>query len=177
MLLFSNKMYENFSTTDALNAVASTEKKVNEMVSTVDGSHVRFPKKIVLDKGLAMGSLKMAPGNWLDYGIEVPANKKLGIHAPGAASMELHVDGKINGHQINGHDINGNRFCIDGVCINKTHLEMLTGKRHHFISNYKKNRFMKQEGDEHAWKLEFKPDWADEKKRLFFHNINGEIPY
>ena len=44
------------------------------MVSKVDGSHVRFPKKVVLYKGLAMGSLKMAPGNWLDYGIEIPAN-------------------------------------------------------------------------------------------------------
>ena len=92
--LVMNKQ-ENFTTAQALDAVKSTEKKVNDMVSKVDGSHVRFPKKVVLDKGLAMGSLKMAPGNWLDYGIEVPANKKLGIHAPGAGTMELHVDHKI----------------------------------------------------------------------------------
>jgi hypothetical protein len=97
LVLGNNK--EDFTTTQALDAVKSTEKKVNEMVSKVDGSHVRFPKKVVLDKGLAMGSLKMAPGNWLDYGIEVPANKKLGIHAPGAGTMELHVDHKI----VTGH--------------------------------------------------------------------------
>jgi len=97
LFLVMNKMnkQENFTTVQALDAVKSTEKKVNDMVSKVDGSHVRFPKKVVLDKGLAMGSLKMAPGNWLDYGIEIPANKKLGIHAPGAGTMELHVDHKI----------------------------------------------------------------------------------
>jgi hypothetical protein len=100
MLLLSNKMYENFTTVQALDAVKATEKKVNEMVSKVDGSHVRFPKKVVLDKGLAMGSLKMAPGNWLDYGIEVPAGKKVGIHAPGNGTMELHVDNTIKTSHI-----------------------------------------------------------------------------
>jgi hypothetical protein len=110
---------ENFTTTQALDAVIATEKKVNEMVSKVDGSHVRFPKKVVLDKGLAMGSLKMAPGNWLDYGIEVPAGKKVGIHAPGNGTMELHVDNTIKTAKI----------CLGGTCIDENDLQMMKSGR------------------------------------------------
>ena len=115
MLLLSNKMYEKFTNAQALDAVKSTEQKVNEMVSKIDGTHVRFPKKVVLDKGLAMGSLKMAPGNWLDYGIEVPAGKKLGIHAPGNGTMELHVDNTIKAQKL----------CLGNKCITEKDLSKL----------------------------------------------------
>jgi len=169
MLLLSNKMYEKFSTTQALDAVKSTEKKVNEMVSKVDRSHVRFPKKVVLDKGLAMGALKMAPGNWLDYGIEVPAGKKVGIHAPGNGTMELHVDNKLHTGEIHA----ASKICIGGACITKAHIDLLKGDRHFFLANSHKNRFLKQEGDIHAWKAEFKPGWADERKRLYIFSHKG----
>lgn len=120
LLLLSNNMYENFTTTQALDAVKSTEKKVNDIVSKVDGTHVRFNKNVYLDKGLAMGSLKMAPGNWLDYGIEVPAGKKLGIHAPGNGTMELHVDNKVQTQKLQADEL-----CLGNKCINSNHLSML----------------------------------------------------
>jgi hypothetical protein len=48
ILLFSNKMYEDFTTTDALNAVASTEKKVNDMALNVGPNNIDFKSKIRL---------------------------------------------------------------------------------------------------------------------------------
>jgi hypothetical protein len=48
MLIFSNKMYENFSTTQALDAVKSTETKVNNMATLVGGDYIDLKSKIKL---------------------------------------------------------------------------------------------------------------------------------
>ena len=112
-LILSKKVSENFTTTQALDAVKSTETKVNSIISEVDTDSVTFGKKVVLNKGLEMGSLKMAPGNWLDYGIEVPAGKKVGIHAPGNDTMELHVD-----NTIKTSNIYTDKLTVNGLKIN-----------------------------------------------------------
>jgi hypothetical protein len=187
MLLFSNKMYENFSTTQALDAVKSTETKVNNMATKVGADYVDLKSGIRLSKNWKNGATATNSEISNDIGhykkLMVIGNKSSGTRKVGIWDhLDVHGNQNVTGNSSANKfesrgDVNGKRFCIDGVCINKTHLEMLTGKRHHFISNWKKNRFMKQEGNEDSWKLEFKEDWADEKKRLFFHNINGEIPY
>jgi len=159
MLLFSNKMYENFTSTQALDAVKSTEKKVNDIFYKVDKDWVRTHKNIYSEKEIKAKTIRSTQ--------DVIATRNMTATGNVNAKKDVNAANKVN----------AKNFCIDGVCINKTHLEMLTGKRHHFISNWKKNRFMKQEGNEHSWKLEFKPDWADSKKRLFIHNINGSIPF
>ena len=110
---------ENFTTTQALDAVQATEKKVNSLITSYDGTHVKFGKKVILDKGLVMGSLKMAPGNWLDYGIEVPAGKKVGFHAPGNDTMELHVDNTIKTANI----------CLGKTCIDEGDLKKMKSSR------------------------------------------------
>jgi hypothetical protein len=56
LLLFSNKMYENFSTTDALNAVASTEIKVNNMATKVGADYTDFKSGIRLSKNWMSGA-------------------------------------------------------------------------------------------------------------------------
>jgi len=48
MLLLSNKMYENFTTAQALDAVKSTETKVNNMVINAGANHVDLKSKIRL---------------------------------------------------------------------------------------------------------------------------------
>jgi hypothetical protein len=48
MLLFSNKMYENFTTAQALDAVKSTETKVNNMILNAGANHIDLKSKIRL---------------------------------------------------------------------------------------------------------------------------------
>jgi len=48
MLLLSNKMYEKFSTTQALDAVKSTEAKVNNMAIKADANYLDLKSKIRL---------------------------------------------------------------------------------------------------------------------------------
>ena len=48
MLLFSNKMYEKFTTTQALDAVKSTEAKVNNMIINAGANHIDLKSKIRL---------------------------------------------------------------------------------------------------------------------------------
>ena len=48
MLLLSNKMYEKFTTTQALDAVKSTEKKVNNMIINAGANHIDLKSKIRL---------------------------------------------------------------------------------------------------------------------------------
>ena len=50
MLLLSNKMYENFTTTQALDAVKSIEKKVNDVYYSIDKNWVRTKKVYIVQK-------------------------------------------------------------------------------------------------------------------------------
>ena len=68
------------------------------MISKEDNNHVRFSKKIVAEKGLAVDDLLLSQKNWLDYGISMPGGKKIGIHAP-KGEVHLEVDGYIKVHQ------------------------------------------------------------------------------
>jgi hypothetical protein len=79
MLLFSNKMYENFSTTDALNAVAATEKKVNDVYSEVGDSHVSINKNLALN------------------------SKKLFLRANNDSNHEIYWNQDIDGPEIKGN--------------------------------------------------------------------------
>ena len=55
MLLFSNKMYENFTTAQALDAVKSTETKVNNIFSKVDEDNVSLSKVLSMnDKAIRL---------------------------------------------------------------------------------------------------------------------------
>ena len=55
MLLLSNKMYENFTTTQALDAVKATENKVNDIFSKIDTKKVTMNKHLHLDNILSLG--------------------------------------------------------------------------------------------------------------------------
>jgi len=152
---------ENFSTTDALNAVKSTEQKVNGIVSKVDGTHVKFSKQVHLDKGLKSGSMIFGPksaSGWKDYGISVPGGKHFGIHAPGSGTTVLHVDNQINTHKIEATgDVKAKRFCIGGTCIDENRLKVLAGTRHFFIRAINKKGILsdhgtaKFQGNKKAW--------------------------
>ena len=147
MLLLSNKMYENFTTTQALDAVKSTEKKVNGMFYAVDQNWNKANKGIYSQKSIE------AEGKVVSRKGDVIAGRNV--------TAIVNVNAK--------KDVNANRLCLGGTCITKAHLDILTGKRHFFMANKDKNRFLKQEGNTNSYKAEWKESWADPMKRLFIY--------
>jgi hypothetical protein len=115
MLLFSNKMYENFSTTDALNAVASTEKKVNDMASNVGPNNVDFKSGIRLSKNWMNGANATNSEISNDTGtykkLMVIGNKSSGTRKVGIWD---HLD--VHGNQgITGSLNVGNTLTVNGI--------------------------------------------------------------
>jgi hypothetical protein len=63
MLLLSNKMYEKFTTAQALDAVKSTESKVNNMFHSVDANWIRSKKGIYSEKEIKSKGAIMSAGD------------------------------------------------------------------------------------------------------------------
>jgi hypothetical protein len=172
ILLLSNKVHENFSTTQALDAVKATEKKVNDIALNVGANHIDLKSKIKLS-GKWMNSA--GPKN-SEISNDTTTFKTLMIvgnsSAAGVRKVGIwdHLD--VNGNQnvtgnlaVNG-DVKGKKFCIGGTCIDENHLKVLTGDKHIYIGNKDKNAFLTQEGS--SWSGNFKGTERPEKERQMY---------
>jgi hypothetical protein len=112
ILLFSNKMYENFSTTDALNAVASTEKKVNDIFYSIDKDWARSKKGLYSTyevRGKTVRSME-----------DVISKRNITATGNVNAKKDVNADGNVKGKKL----------CIGGTCINEDILKKLNKKPH-----------------------------------------------
>jgi len=108
ILLFSNKMYENFSTTDALNAVASTEKKVNDIFYSIDKDWARSKKGLYSTyevRGKTVRSME-----------DVISKRNITATGNVNAKKDVNADGNVKGKNL----------CIGKTCLNEDHLKMIT---------------------------------------------------
>jgi hypothetical protein len=136
MLLFSNKMYENFTPTEALDAVKATEKKVNDMASKVGPNNVDFKSGIRLSKNWMNGANDTNSEISNDIGhykkLMVIGNKSSGTRKVGVWDhLDVHGTERVSGNFRAGRvdsdgDIKGKRLCIGGTCLSENHLKILT---------------------------------------------------
>jgi hypothetical protein len=110
ILLFSNKMYENFSTSDALNAVASTEKKVNDMFYTVDRNWTKSTKGHYSKKSIEADSHVVSRKGNVSAKVDVIAGRNM------TATGNVNADGNVKGKKL----------CINDTCLTENHLKLLT---------------------------------------------------
>jgi hypothetical protein len=104
MLLLSNKMYENFTTTQALDAVIATEKKVNDIFHQVDANWVKTNKNIYSAKEIK-SNVAVKVGN---ITLAKSGNK---LWAENAQIDNVKIMKKL---------------CIGGTCLDENHLKLLT---------------------------------------------------
>ena len=147
---------ENFTTTQALDAVKATEKKVNDVYYSIDKEWMRSNKGIFSKRELK------TDGNIFGRNLN--------------ATQGIKAATDVVGKNIKATDgIHGNKLCLGGSCITKDHLDVLLGTRHFFMADKDKGRFLwTAHHDRHWSKAEFKPDYRDENKRLFIYNLNGK---
>ena len=97
MLILSYKISENFTTAQALDAVKSTEKKVNDMFHSVDGKYLKTNKEIKTEKVTLTKDKIWTPNMQVD-------NIKV--------KNTLNMDG-------------GKKICIGGTCLDENILKRL----------------------------------------------------
>ena len=117
MLLFSNKMYENFTTAQALDAVKLTEAKVNNMAVNVGDDFIDLKSGIKLSKGWKDG----ATATTSEISNDTDGFKKLMIVGNKSAGgvRKVGVWDRL--------DVHG-QFCIGGLsptCINQNELKQM----------------------------------------------------
>ena len=142
MLLFSNKMYENFTTAQALDAVKLTEAKVNNMAVNVGDDFIDLKSGIKLSKGWKDGATAttseisndtdgfkklMIVGNKSAGGVrKVGIWDHLDVHGSQIVTGSLSVGSQIvTGSLSVGGDIKGGRLCIGNTCIGEDNLKLL----------------------------------------------------
>jgi hypothetical protein len=154
-LILSKKVSENFTTTQALDAVKATEKKVNDVYYSIEKEWIRSNKGIFSKRELK------TDGNIFGRNLN--------------ATQGIKAATDVVGKNIKATDgIHGKKLCIDGVCIKKEHLQILNGTRHFFMANDAKDRFLWNGRVNGSYsKAEFKPHWADKDKRLFIYTSPG----
>jgi predicted acyltransferase (DUF342 family) len=123
MLLFSNKMYENFSTTDALDAVVATEKKVNDIFFSIDNDWARSKKGLYSQKEIKAKTIRSTED--VTAARNMTATGNVNAKKDVNAAFNVNVAGKVNAVG----DIKGKRFCIGKTCIDEKHLQVLTGDK------------------------------------------------
>jgi len=140
-LLMSNKVSENFTTAQALDAVKATEKKVNEIFNKVDSTSISINKDIALNQ-------KALNLKGTDTNHQVKYNKAIdGPEIKGWRTIQLNVGKKVVakvekvGIKVDG-DVRGKRLCIGGTCIDEQHLQMLTGARDIGILSQKNSKYL-----------------------------------
>jgi hypothetical protein len=148
------KDQEDFTPIEALDAVKSTETKVNNMATKVGADHVDLKSGIRLSKNWKNGANATNSEISNDIGhykkLMVIGNKSSGTRKVGIWDhLDVHgtervsgnfragrvdSDGNINGKKIESSgDVKGKRLCIGGTCIDENRLKVLAGKKHFFL--------------------------------------------
>jgi len=123
VLLISNKVHENFTTVQALDAIKSTEAKVNDIFSHVDDSEVKIDKILKLNQHMKITNpaariyFNDDNNNRLFYnatndGPELKGRKLIKLAAP---------DGVWSTGPLKAGSL-----CIGDTCLNEDHLKMIT---------------------------------------------------
>jgi hypothetical protein len=124
MLLLSNKMYENFSNTDALNAVVSTEKKVNDIFYNVDNDWARSKKGLYSQKEIKSKTIRSTED--VVAGRNMTAEVNVNARAGDVnAKKNVNANGNVNADG----NVKGKKLCIGKTCIDEKHLQVLTGAK------------------------------------------------
>jgi hypothetical protein len=138
MLIFSNKMYENFSTSDALDAVAATEEKVNNIFTEIKENEVTLDKQLINNKGLhvkgniSLDKTKILLAGSNDDNHSISYNKDIdGPQIKGYAGIRFATaDGGVKTVvSINKNKelkVHNGKICINNTCLDENHLKMLT---------------------------------------------------
>jgi len=130
-LIMSDK--ENFSTSDALNAVKSTEKKVNEIFSHVDANKATMKKHLHLNNHLSLQEKQIRIKNAGDANHVIFYNK--GIDGPemkgwNGISLATGVGGAKRVVEIKKDYMKVNaKLCVGGTCINEDDLKKMKSSR------------------------------------------------
>ena len=132
MLILSYKISENFTTTQALDAVKSTQKKVNDMFGTIDSKKATMSKQLHMDNILSLNSKPIRLKNESDNNHVIFYNKDIdgpeikgwnGISlATGNGGAKRVVEIKKDYMKVNG------KICINGTCIDENVLKRLNVK-------------------------------------------------
>jgi hypothetical protein len=107
--LVSNKAYEKFTVSEALDGMKLTEKKVNDMYYSVDKDWNKSKKSIYSQKEIK------AEGN-VSANVDVIAKRNVSASGNVNAKKDVNASGNVN----------AKKFCIGKTCIDESHLQMLT---------------------------------------------------
>jgi hypothetical protein len=124
------KDQEDFTPTEALDAVKATEKKVNDMASKVGPNNVDFKSGIRLSKNWMNG----ANGKNSEISNDIGHYKKLmiiGNKSSGTRKVGIwdHLD--IHGNQYaTGYIKSNSKLCIKGTCFDENDLKKMKSLRH-----------------------------------------------
>ena len=150
--LVSNKAYEKFTVSEALDGMKATEKKVNDAFSKVDKDNVSFDKNVSMNKQLHMGNnvalnknqirlTSASDGNHVIFynkdvdGPEIKGYKGISLAtAEGGAKRVVEI--KKDSMKVNG------KICIGKTCIDENHLKMLTGGIDVYILSQKNKKYL-----------------------------------
>ena len=158
ILLLSNKVSENFTNAQALDAVKATEKKVNDMVVNAGPGRMDLKSGISLTNKFSASSSAtkaeisndtsgfknlMILGNTSAGGV-----RKIGLYDDVTVSGKLVVknDSVFNKSITVGENVLAKRFCINGTCIDEDHLKVLTGAKSMNILDADRGRYLVRYG-------------------------------
>jgi hypothetical protein len=167
---------EDFSTTQALDAVASTETKVNNMAKKVGDNYVDLKSGIRLSgkwmNGATATNSEIANDTGTYKKLMIIGNKSAG--SVRKVGIWDHLD--VHGNQSNsGYIKSMDRLCIGGTCINENDMQKMKASRMigGFVINGHGSTFPLQEGG--IYNL---GDWKkDNQKYNAWSNDNWDIAY
>lgn len=164
------KISEGFNNLDILNAVSLQNNLFNSVFSKIDNKEVEISKnlkinninsenldskninisnELLLNNEIKKSGLKIT-NKYSGYSDKVEKHSEISNDTEQYKALMI-VGNKSNKDKIRtvnvydklnvGNGSNG-QFCIDGVCIKKEHLEILTGKKPFFIRSHRNNQFL-----------------------------------
>ena len=130
--LVSNKAYEKFTVSEALDGMKLTEKKLNDMFYEVDASWNKSNKGIYGKKSIeAEGNIVSRKGN-VTAKVDVIADRNISASSNVNAKKDVNASGNVN----------AKKFCIGKTCIDENHLKMLTGGIDVYILSQKNKKYL-----------------------------------
>lgn len=148
--LVSNKAYEKFTVTEALDGMKATEKKVNDMVINAAANHIDLKSKIRLsgkwssypDKAKDQAEIANDKGEYKT--LMIVGNKSSGTRKVGIWDhLDVHGNQDVTGSVTAKGNVNAKKFCIGKTCIDENHLQMLTGQRDVAIKSIKYDKYLR----------------------------------
>ena len=131
-LLLSNKVSENFTNSQALDAVKSTEKKVNDMFYEVDANWNKSDKGILSKKSIEAESHIVSRKGNVTAKVDVTAglNVTAKVDVIAGGNVTAKVDVIADRNMTATGNVKGKKLCIGNTCLDENHLKMLTDGFH-----------------------------------------------